>query len=400
MPKRKENNNDTIGNKEKEIESYLKELLGVETKMNRFSLHYISSSDATKDSIDRNVAFLTLIGIEEDKIIRYAYLVAIDEKELVERYRFLKDIGISEKNIRSYPFLLGKDIESLRRNYQLLKSFGLSDSSIANYPQLLSLRYETIEEKYRYLESIGMKIKKTKKYPQILARSTNRIREQVNFLKELLDVKEDEILPQLLLLNRERIEKNYEFLRRMGISKEKIAKHQQLLMMKIETIENKYKELNRLGISKKKIASQPQLLMRDVNTLERNYQHAVRLFREDYNDRNCGRNILTQNPQLLELSPKILEENVYFLSYLGIDYREFPILLGTKPYTKREKMAWMLRELFDYDSTESLENKRNTIKRLYDFLRDNPKLLGYSISRLEREKDKLKNIANKYRDLK
>ncbi|MEM4625735.1 MAG: hypothetical protein QXJ28_03165, partial [Candidatus Pacearchaeota archaeon] len=64
---------------------------------------------------------------------------------------------------------------------------------------------------------------------------------------------------------------------------------------------------------------------------------------------------------------------------------------------KREKVAWMLRELFDYDNEENLENKRNVINRLYEFLRDNPYILSYSLSKLNEKKNKLKYIARRYK---
>jgi hypothetical protein len=59
-------------------------------------------------------------------------------------------------------------------------------------------------------------------------------------------------------------------------------------------------------------------------------------------------------------------------------------------------MAWMLRELFDYNTLEE-EQKRNTIYNLYEFLRDNPNILIRSISSMEENRDKLRERASKYR---
>jgi hypothetical protein len=59
-------------------------------------------------------------------------------------------------------------------------------------------------------------------------------------------------------------------------------------------------------------------------------------------------------------------------------------------------MAWMLRELFDYNTLEE-EQKRNTIYNLYEFLRDNPNILIRSIRFMEENRDKLRERASKYR---
>ena len=51
-------------------------------------------------------------------------------------------------------------------------------------------------------------------------------------------------------------------------------------------------------------------------------------------------------------------------------------------------MAWILREVFDYRNVQ--ENKRETIKKMYDFVRENPQYLVKSISALNKAKDKIR----------
>ena len=72
---------------------------------------------------------------------------------------------------------------------------------------------------------------------------------------------------------------------------------------------------------------------------------------------------------------------------MGIDYNH-GILLGTKSQTKRQKMAWILRELFDYRNVPQ-DKKREEIGRLYDFVKYNTTMLTQSINFMERNKEKL-----------
>ena len=154
-----------------------------------------------------------------------------------------------------------------------------------------------------------------------------------------------------------------------------------------------------------KIASQAHLLGRDPETIERNYQHHVGLLRQsyrqnykdrkNYKDRTSGRDLLTNQPQLLGISPETMNANVQFLYNIGIDYNE-AFLLGTTPQLKRKKMAWMLRELFDY-KTLPQEQRRGAIDGLYDFVKENPDVLTRSINFMEKTKDKLREIVTEYK---
>jgi len=47
------------------------------------------------------------------------------------------------------------------------------------------------------------------------------------------------------------------------------------------------------GLKDDKIATLAHLLGRDPETIERNYQHHIRLLRQDYEDRNSGRELLS-----------------------------------------------------------------------------------------------------------
>ena len=129
-------------------------------------------------------------------------------------------------------------------------------------------------------------------------------------------------------------------------------------------------------------------------TIERNYRHHVSLLRENYEDRFSGRDILTNQAQLLGISPETINANVQFLHRRGINYND-AFLLGTTPQLKRQKMAWMLRELFDYRSLPQ-EKRRGAINGLYDFIRDEPKVLTKSINSMEKSKYSLRERVAQY----
>ena len=177
----------------------------------------------------------------------------------------------------------------------------------------------------------------------------------------------------------------YCLLRLHGLSRDKIATQAHLLGRDPETIERNYKRLSDLGLKDDKIASRAELLGRDPETIERNYQSHISLLRQNYEDRNSGRELLTNQAQLLGIPSETILASVQQLSNLGIDYNN-GILLGTTSQLKRKKMAWLLREIFDYRNSN---NKKETIREMYNFVRNNPKYLVKSIPALERAKSKM-----------
>ncbi|MEK6950238.1 MAG: hypothetical protein AABX13_00755, partial [Nanoarchaeota archaeon] len=185
----------------------------------------------------------------------------------------------------------------------------------------------------------------------------------------------------------ETIERNYQRLSALGLKDDKIASRAELLGNDPETIERNYQRLSALGLKDDKIASRAELLGRNPRTIERNYQHDVGLLRQDYRNRNSGKDLLLTYARLLGASPETIESNIQMLHSLGLNYND-GFLLGTKTSTKRQKMAWMLRELFDYRNVPPGE-KQEAIKSLYQFIKDNPALLIKSVNFMERNKDKL-----------
>lgn len=193
------------------------------------------------------------------------------------------------------------------------------------------------------------------------------------------------------LTDEDTMRESYKTLKRIGLTDEKIASRANLLGMDSESIKRNYQALRKLGLENKNIVLKPELLGRNPNTIQNNYQHLVGLLRQNYEDRESGRELIVSQPQLLEIKPETINANIQFLHSRGIDYNKGN-LLGTTSQLKRKKMAWMLREIFDYRTSE---NKGETIDKMYEFIKRNPKYLAKSISYLERAKDEIKNRVKK-----
>ena len=109
-----------------------------------------------------------------------------------------------------------------------------------------------------------------------------------------------------------------------------------------------------------------------------------------WGNRISGRELLTNQAQLLGISPETMDANVQYMHSLGIDYNN-SFLLGTTSQLKRKKMAWLLREVFDYREIP-VDKKQETIQRMYEFVRSNPLYLVKSISSLAKAKDRIMEI--------
>ena len=175
----------------------------------------------------------------------------------------------------------------------------------------------------------------------------------------------------------------------IGLTDSKIASQAQLLGRDPETIQRNYENLVEIGLTDSKIASRAELLGRDPETIQRNYDNLVSLFRDNYQDRNSGKELITKHAGLLGISQETCENNIQFLYNLGIDYNKNPLLLNTTAKKKREKMAWLLKNCFDY-SEKPVEDRKETINQMYDLVRNNPSYLVKSINSLESSKDKIR----------
>ena len=187
----------------------------------------------------------------------------------------------------------------------------------------------------------------------------------------------------------------YQFLRSKNIKDEKIASHIHLLGKGLEILEPTYYSLEKMGLTTTQIATHASLLGLNPRSVRSKYDFLVGLLRDDYADRNSGKEAVLGNPVLLGSSRVTVESNTQFLYSLGVNLRENLGLLGTTMKKKREKMAWMLNELFDYGGAFP-EEKKDLIYSMRDLVRDKPDLLFRSVNYLEERKDVLRQDAARY----
>ncbi len=266
--------------------------------------------------------------------------------------------------------------ESVRAEYSKLVKLGLSDEKIASRAELLGLNPETIQRNYENLRRIGLSDEKIASRAELLGRDP------------------------------ETIQRNYENLSDLGLSDEKIAQQAALLSQNPETIQRNYKNLRRIGLSDEKIATSTALLSQNPETIQRNYDHHIGML----GGRESGKFILTSQAQLLSRPPGT-EDNgskkfrasggfagtFQHLAYIdrmggkGHDpiHRRKPMLLGTTPANKREKLAFLLREVYDYRELGH-DEKKSAIKKVYRLVSNNPQLLVDSISTLSGKVERLR----------
>lgn len=256
------------------------------------------------------------------------------EGSIREIYWFLRGKGMEDPQIASAARTLGGDLDTIKRNHRRLSAIGLSNRKIISVATLLIRDPDTVDANYRKLSAIGLK------------------------------------------------DRN-------------IASHAHLLGMNPDTIDRNCRALSALGLSDRQIASHAHLLGRDPDTIFRYYQHHIGLLRQDYQNRASGRGVLTSHAELLGITPATVEGNVQMLYSPNIDYND-GFLLGTTPGLKRKKMAWMLRELFNYRRLPR-PFKEDAIHAMYDFIRANPKVLIGSIGYMEKNRERLREKAEPYR---
>ena len=121
-----------------------------------------------------------------------------------------------------------------------------------------------------------------------------------------------------------------------------------------------------------------------------------RIFRKHYQSlrRYMTNEEIQSHPSLLEVSISTIDANVQYLS--GREIEDFA-LFGTKPSTKRKKIAWLLRKVFDYQNSS---DKKQTIHEAYSFISKHPTYLRYAIPVMEKNKDQIRKSLEEYRSLK
>lgn len=323
------------------------------------------------------------------------WIIRADDETIRASYKVLKRIGLSNKRISTLASLLGKGAETIEGNRKRLSDIGLSGKKIATHAQLLSMNPITIESNYRRLLGLGLSERTICVNAGLLSMNPDTVESNYKRLSNLgLSDKKIAVTAKLLAMSPDTIEKNYQKLSHMGLSDKKIVTLASLLARNPNTLEKNHKRLSDFGLSNRKIAANASLLNMKQETVERKYQNLIGSLRDDYLDRSSGKDAVVKYAWILTMSSSTVEAAIQYLSSQGFNYRKIPILLNSKPQTKRKKLAWILREVFDYRSAGN--QKKSTIRNMYKFVRENPKLLIQSIAALEENRKKLREKAQSY----
>ncbi len=388
-----------------EIERLALGLLGRE--ISDFAVDFIHNMSATEESVRAAYSKLVELGLSDEKIATNAALLSLNPETIQRNCENLRNIGLSDEKIASQAQLLGFDPETIQRNYENLRNIGLSDEKIATLAQLLGRDPETIQRNCENLRRIGLSEDKIASRAELLSLNPETIQRNCENLRNI-GLSDEKIASQaaLLGLNPETIQRNYENLRRIGLSDEKIAQQAPLLGFDPETIQRNYENLRNIGLSGEKIATSAALLSQTPETIQRNYDHHIGLL----GGREHGRGILTTFASLLGRHPgtgdggskKFRSSGGFagtfqYLAYIdrmsenghAPIHRRNPMLLGTTPANKREKIAWLLREVYDYRKLGP-DEKKSAIKDAYRLVSENPQLLVESISTLSRKVERLR----------
>jgi len=266
--------------------------------------------------------------------------------------------------------------ESMKECYALLKHYGLSDEKIKTHAKLLGMNPKTINDNYKKLKGMGLSSSKICSRAGLLGRDPYSIEENYEELMELgLNDKTICSRVELLDKNFEGVRNSYDNLRKIGLNDRQIFSNASLLGRNPQTIIKNYNNLRKIGLADEKICSRAELLANDPQSISRNYSNLRRFL-----DKKA---IITQ-AQLLSISKSTIESNVQYLSHLEIrsDDCKYAMMLGTSVQTKRKKILWLMREIFEY--------KSNAMEKTYGLIRKDSRLLIDSFSALEKKKENLK----------
>jgi hypothetical protein len=173
----------------------------------------------------------------------------------------------------------------------------------------------------------------------------------------------------VLALPERQFEDSLGFLKKLRLPKTRFVRVLKLLGYRTETLKNAYEELTgKIGVQRRKVVLYPELLA-IPKPFER-YSELRSVLPKDE---------ILKHPILLRSAKETVEGNVLFLSTHGIPRR--PALLATAPSAKRMKVAWLLRELFDYGKLDSID-KLVAVEGVREILRKNPGLLLAKTSRM------------------
>lgn len=285
-----------------------------------------------------------------------------------ETIAFLEDLGVKNPQSKTYlRGVVGLSIAKLLERRDLLNELGVSDKAISRSAHLLGSRPETLKRKYGFLVRLGFKKSTIASTPSILGISEAAIASR--FIGHVM----------------------------RGITSNAVRQNN-LTTKRPEALEQKIEYLvKRFKIPRTTIEKTPSILSHSIAGIQRKYEHHISWLREDYTNRESGRNILFTHLPVFCAANESLEANVQFLSDLGITCNNSNLYFNLAQ-KKREKMAWVLREIFDYRQSDEKEDKTAKIKSLRRFVAKYAyRILTRSIEHLSKNKQTLMKLAEPYR---
>lgn len=276
----------------------------------------------------------------------------VTKDSVLEVYKLLKSYQCSDKTIASKVHLLGISPKRIERNYHILRIWGVSHEQIGSYADILGFFPKKLSERYSALRRLGLSRKE-------IADSIYLLCTPLKTVEAILKKREEK---KRLRLNE--------------------TQAKQAMLKKL------------LGYSDEQAVIYAGYLHMSSDKLRARYDHHIGLVRDDYKSRPSGRSFLAKYVMLLDIPPETLEASVQQLDTMQIMQIASKVL-SNNPTTRREKLAWVLRELFDYRTLPPKE-KKEALRCTLNFVRDCV-ILRYPLDQIKTEKDSWREKAAAYK---
>jgi hypothetical protein len=359
----------------------------------------VEETRTLREVVDELLGSLQLNSFAEERVNR----THVYGERAQETFEFLLWNNFSREQMAENAQLFLVNPNTLYRNYFILQDLGMDDQTIAKCVQALSRSTSSLEETIDYFKDIGFSEQKLVKNLSLLWMAKKTATKNYENLIDIgIEAKKIVTNAYLLKNNPETIRSKYERLRSLGLSKEVVLSQPRLFGKSPETIARMYKELKNLGLSDHGISTHHSLLVMNPDALKGRYDgHSRLLIERKGMGEEEAKNFLIEQPQLLTIPNQTIEANLNFLSTHSIASNNRivqAIMLGTTVRTKLSKIAWLLREVFDYKASSlvTMAEKQRVVQIAYDLVREKPSILVESLNTLNRQKKSLKAYAADY----
>jgi hypothetical protein len=101
------------------------------------------------ENLEKKVAFLTGLGIDQDKIGKFPSILVYNTETLKDHFERLRKLGMPLKNLTG---LLARNPETIEQNYNYLLTLGVPLRNIQNLPMLLAENPDAFAKKLRIIK--------------------------------------------------------------------------------------------------------------------------------------------------------------------------------------------------------------------------------------------------------